>query len=258
MSPDDEGGSSSPTIRLTWSHPDGVLVLPLQGALARTLIPRPVPPDTRFSAAPAVAAPAERWLGQSVRVQSPTDMALYATRSLWNLRQFDLAPRHRGVSALREALRSFLSSSWRPVRWGLVSLVVAQLLGLNLAAWQERSTLEAKRSQMTQLLMAAHPQVRAVYDPAVQMQRETDLLRTAAGRSGEADFEATLQAAASAWPAQNPVQTLSFEAGSPDLGGTRLEPGTDRNLPQCVEHRRLGGRGGRRSPDPQPLDGGGA
>lgn len=225
---DDEAGGSSPTIRVTWSHPDGVLVLPLQGALARTMLPRPLPPETRFSAVPAVAAPAERWLGQSVRVQSPADMALYATRSLWNLRQLGLAPRHRGASALREALRSFLSSSWRPVRWGLASLVAAQLVGLNLAAWQERSTLESKRAEMTQLLMAAHPQVRAVYDPAVQMQRETDLLRTSAGRSSEADFEAALQAAASAWPGLNPVQTLSFEAGrltlaAPDWGQEQVE-----------------------------------
>lgn len=209
----DGEGDTTPSIRLTWVHPDGVLVLPLRGAMARAVLPKPLPPDTRFSAVPAVAAPAERWLGQSVRVQGSGDLALQATRSLWNLRQFALAPRHRGVSALREAARRFTSRSWRPVRWGLGALLAAQLLGLNLAAWQERTTLAAKRGEMTRLLLAAHPQVRAVYDPAVQMQRETDLLRTAAGRSGEADFEAALQAAASAWPAQSPVQNLAFEAG---------------------------------------------
>lgn len=200
-------------LALTWSHPDGVASWPLQGGLARALLPQPLPPDARFTATPAVAAPAERWLGASVRVQSPAERALQAARSLWNLRQFGLAPRHRGLSALRELSRHYRSPAWRPLRFGLGALVVVQIVGLNLAAWQQRSTLEAKRAAMTSLLLAAHPQVRAVLDAPVQMQRETDTLRAAAGRPGEADLESALQAAASAWPLGQPVQTLGYEAG---------------------------------------------
>lgn len=210
------GGADNPGtlgLSLTWAHPGGVAHWPLQGGLARALLPQPLPLDARFTATPAVAAPAERWLGARVRVQSQAEHALQASRSLWNLRQFALAPRHRGMSALREASRRFRSSAWRPVRFGLAALVGVQLLGLNAAAWQLRSTLQAKRDSMTPLLQSAHPQVRAVLDAPVQMQRETDSLRASAGKPGEADLEAALQAAALGWPAFKPVQTLGYENG---------------------------------------------
>jgi general secretion pathway protein L len=52
-----------------------------------------------------------------------------------------------------------------------------------------------------------------VLDAPVQMQRETDALRVAAGRAGDSDLEPMLQAAASAWPGPQPVQQLNFEPG---------------------------------------------
>lgn len=200
-------------LALTWAHPEGVASWPLQGGLARALLPNPLPADARFTATPAVAAPAERWLGASVRVQSAAEHSLMAARSLWNLRQFGLAPRHRGLSKLHAAWRRFRSPQWRWTRRGLAALVVVQLLGLNLAAWQQSRELDSKRKQMTSLLLTTHPQVRAVLDAPAQMQRETDALRVAAGRPGEADLEAALQAAASAWPAGQPVQSLGYESG---------------------------------------------
>jgi len=208
-----EGAAGQLGMTLVWAHAAGVVQWPLRGGLARALLPQPLPADARFTATPAVAAPAERWLGARVRVLSPAEHALQASRSLWNLRQFQLAPKHRGMSALREAGRHFMGSAWRPARIGLAVLVLVQIVGLNLVAWQQRTTLEAKRRSMTELLQAAHPQVRVVLDAPVQMQRETDTLRAAAGRPGEADFEAALQAAALGWPAYQPVQTLSFENG---------------------------------------------
>ena len=67
---------------------------------------------------------------------------------------------------------------------------------------------------MTDLLRATHPGVRAVLDAPLQMQRETERLRAAAGRVGDTDLEALLAAAAAAWPdGQGPVQTLRFESG---------------------------------------------
>jgi len=46
------------------------------------------------------------------------------------------------------------------------------------------------------------------------MQRETQALRTIAGKPGDSDLETMLQAAASAWPAERPpVDTLRFEPG---------------------------------------------
>ena len=203
---------------LSWAHAEGVVELPLRGSLARALVPEPPPADARFTATPAAAATAERWLGHSVSVLSAPEAALQAARSPWDLRQFGLAPRHRGLAVLREALRSLLGPAWRPVRWGLSALVVVQLVGLNLAAWQQNARLSARRADMSRLLTTAHPQVRSVLDPALQMQRETDLLRVAAGRSGEADLEAALQVVASAWGTHAPAQSLGFESGRLTLG----------------------------------------
>ena len=104
------------------------------------------------------------------------------------------------------------SPGWRPVRWGLVALVAAQVLGLNLWAWHQQRQIEGRRLAINELLRTTHPQVRAILDAPVQMQRETDALRSAAGRPGEADLEAALGAIAAVWPAgQPPLQNLRFE-----------------------------------------------
>jgi general secretion pathway protein L len=110
----------------------------------------------------------------------------------------------------------------------VAALVATQLVGLNAYAWQQRQLLSSKRAAMTELLKTSHPGVRAVLDPPLQMQRETERLRAAAGKLGDADFESLLGAAAAAWPdGQGPVQTLRFEGGrlsltAPGLGDPQM------------------------------------
>jgi general secretion pathway protein L len=131
-----------------------------------------------------------------------------------NLRQFDAAARHRGTRALREAAKRFFSTEWRPVRVGLAGVVALQLVGLNVYAWQQRQAIVAKRAAMVDLLKTTHPGVRAVLDAPLQMQRETERLRAAAGRPGDSDLEALLGATATAWPdGLGPAQMLRFETG---------------------------------------------
>jgi general secretion pathway protein L len=208
------GDDAAAPMQLTWSDAKGVVCLGVNGALARQMLPQWAAQPARWTAHPAVAAPAERWLGGSVMVQGDEQRALQAMRSLWNLLQFDLAPKHRGAVALRDAMRRWKSASWRPVRWGLAALLVAQVAGLNLWAWHQERQIVAKREAMTTLLRTTHPQVRAVLDAPAQMQRETELLRTAAGQSGDTDLETLLGLAASAWPeGQPPLATLRFENG---------------------------------------------
>lgn len=198
---------------LTLAQPDGVVCLRLAGALARALQP-PADIAVQWSATPAAAAAAERWLGTPVAVMSAAERTLEAAQSDINLRQFDLAARHRGTRAVRDLGRRLFSPEWRPVRWGLVSLVAVQLIGLNAWAWQQRRALDERKQAMVALLKSTHPGVRAVLDAPVQMERETDRLRAVAGRAGDSDLEALLAAAAAAWPdGQGPVQTLRFESG---------------------------------------------
>jgi general secretion pathway protein L len=210
----DADADAGAPLRLAWAHADGVAQLRLQGTLARSLIGLPSDGVARWSASPAAAAPAERWLGGPVIVMTEEQRALQATRSLWNLRQFDLAPHHRGALALRDAWQRFLAPGWRPVRIGLATLLVLQVVGLNLWAGQLRGQVQARKVAMDQLLRDAHPQVRSVLDAPLQMQRETDVLRAAAGRPGDADLESLLGAAAAAWPeGMSPAAGLRFESG---------------------------------------------
>jgi len=198
---------------LALTRPEGVTCTRVAGALARTLLPVAGTP-IRWTATPAVATAAERWLGAPVAVMSEAERALQAARRSINLRQFDLVARHRGTRAVRDVWRRVLTPEWRPVRWGLVGLVAIQLVGLNAWAWQQGNAVAERKVAMTELLRSAHPGVRTVLDAPVQMTRETDRLRAAAGRAGDADLEALLAAAASAWPdGLGPVQSVRYETG---------------------------------------------
>ena len=226
-------------IMLCHADENGLNLLRLDGSLARALLPQMSALPTLWTAEPAVAAPAERWLGASVKVQTEAERALQAVRSLWNLRQFELAPRHRGTRALRSTLRQWLSPAWRPVRIGLATLLLLQVLGLNAWAWHQRQGLVEQRMAQEQLLRATFPNVRAVLDAPLQMRRETEVLRAAAGRAGDSDLEALLGAAASAWPeGQGPVQTLRFEPGRLTLSAAGW---SEQQIGQFRERLRPGG-----------------
>lgn len=214
----DTGLEEAP-LGLRWSHPEaGVSSVPLSGGLARQLLlGSDRAQGVRWTATPAAAAQAEQWLselGSTVTLQTAAQRALAAAAGPWNLRQFDLAPRTRGIRALRQLYQTWLQPQWRPVRWGLAGLVLVQLLGLNLYAWQQGRALKAQQAALTQTLTAAFPNVRPIVDAPVQMRRAAEGLRASAGRPGEQDFETLLAAAATAWPAGlGPAESLVFEPG---------------------------------------------
>ena len=208
------GSGGDGALALVWSHADGVTPLALQGGLARALLPQPAPDGTRWTATPDAAAAAECWLGEPVAVLPAAERALQAARSLWNLRQFDLARKSRGTRALGDALRVFLSPPWRPLRYALAALAATQIVGLNLWAWRLDAAVEARRAAQVGLLQTTHPQVRAVLDAPLQMRREAVALRAAAGQPDDGDLEPLLAQAAAAWPPERPpVESLRFEPG---------------------------------------------
>lgn len=200
---------------LVISGDDGVAVVSTAGTLARQRLASAAGGGLRrFTAQPAVAAAAERWLEAPVHLCTDAERALAAAASPWNLRQFDLVARHRGTLLARDAWRRFLAPGWRPVRLGLAALLAVHIVGLNAWAWQLERAAAEKHAAMTALLREAHPQVRAVLDAPAQMRRETELLRERAGRAGDGDLEPLLAAAAAAWP-----------EGAPPVPGLRFEPG---------------------------------
>lgn len=212
-SSDAADGSSAQTW-LAYGDADGVRCARMAGTWVREQLPGWGREGTRWSASPAVAAQAERWLGSPVAVRSDADHALQAVRSLWNLRQFDLAARARGSRWLRDAWRRAFSPAWKPVRIGALTLVVLNLVGINLWAVRQRAEIDSRKEAMAGLLKASHPQIGTIVDAPLQMRRATDTLRAAAGRIGDADLEAALAAAALAWPeGQPPVQSIQFGTG---------------------------------------------
>lgn len=215
----------SDELALRWSHAGGVATLPLQGSLTRQLIATEGTPAPQWTATPSAATAAERWLGHAVSVQTPAQRALAVIDNGWDLRQFELAPRARGVRALRLFARTLMHNPWKPVRIGLLLLIAVEVLGLNYRAWHLQREISARRDSQRSTLTAAFPQVRAVLDAPVQMQKQLDLLRTGAGAVGDADLEALLGAAAMAWPADRPpADALAFEPGRLTLAAPGWTP----------------------------------
>ena len=215
--PPNSGIATTASVVLTWASVDGVATVRLDGGLARALVPTPAPIATRWTAAPMAAVAAEQWLGAPVNVMPTEQRLLQAGRSLWNLRQFDLARRTRGARALGDWLRRAMSPAWRPVRIGIAVLLAAQVVGLNAWAWHQKSAIEARRAAIQALVKKTFPRVGdsdVQRDAAAVMLRETQSLRTLAGKAGDSDLEPMLQAAAAAWPGERPpVENLRFESG---------------------------------------------
>ena len=202
-------------LQLLLSGPDGNSCLSLDGTLPRALAaPWIEAGAATWTATPAAAEAAARWLGAPLSVLTDAERLLRSAHSACELRQFDLAPRHRGLRALRDAAHRLAGPTWRPARIGLVAVAALHLAGVNAWAWQQQRAIDDRRKAVVELLRSAHPQVRAVLDAPLQMERETALLRAAAGQPGPGDLESLLAAAAAAWPVgAGPAPTLRFEPG---------------------------------------------
>lgn len=192
---------------------EGVRCLPLAATGAdRTAADTP---EAQWLADPAVAAQAEQALDRRLAPVPLHNWLLRVAQSDWNLAQFDLSLSSgaRRGQRLRQALRQFRTAPvLRPARWGLAALLVAQLLGLNVAAWQERSSLDAKRQAVRQTLQQTFPNVTLVLDAPLQMQRELAQLQQAGGQLSGRDLEAMLSALGSSGPG-TAAQRLVYSPG---------------------------------------------
>ena len=221
-----EGGPDE-AAQLAWRDDAGVLVVPLTSPVARALLTA-LPEDTvvRWTATPETALDASEFVGMPVASVTDEEQALRAARAGWNLLQFDLAPQRRGVKLVRDiAARFAFDPAWRVTRRGLVALVVISLLGLNIRALQENHRIAQKKALLTDAVGETFPNVKPIFDPGGQAQRELDKLRAAAGRPGDGDIETLLQAAESAWPqSHSPIDNLKFEPGRLTLPANGWSP----------------------------------
>ncbi|WP_332827573.1 type II secretion system protein GspL [Ramlibacter sp.] len=207
------------------SSDGGVLVLPLTAA-ALPLLPV-LPEDAQRLAEPAVAAVAEQLLNAKVVLQQAPQRWMEATRTRWDLAQFDLASssRARAMKRLATGWGEVLHGApWRPARWAAAVLVAANLLGLNAWAWKERAALDGKREAVRQTLAESFPQVKVIVDAPVQMEREVATLRQQTGVASPRDLDALLGALAAALPADRAPTALEYAAGELRAMGLSLSP----------------------------------
>ncbi|MES2939258.1 MAG: type II secretion system protein GspL [Pseudomonadota bacterium] len=208
---------------------DGVLMLPLAAA-SLSLLPAWAQDAPRL-AEPAVAAQAEQLLQHQVELQQAPQRWLQATQSGWDLAQFEFAntARTRTLKKLAAAAADLLRAPrWKPARWGLVLLVLANLAGLNAWAWKERSALDARREAIRRTLTETFPTVTVVVDAPLQMQRELDALRARTGTSSGRDLESMLAALSVAAPPGRTVSSLEFSGDRLRARGMGLTPDTVR------------------------------
>ena len=219
------GDTDLPRLVVTGQAVGGVLHLPLNAA-AIALVPASQPDAELVTfAEPAVAELAEQLLERKVTLLTRSERWLDATRSPWDLAQFDMANsgRARTVKRLSGVLSELLQApGWRPARWGVGVLLGAHLLGLNAWAWKEQSAFQTRRSAVQGLLTQTFPHVRLVIDAPLQMEREVAVLRQATGATSGGDLEAMLAALGTATPLDRSASSVDFLAGEVKVKGLQL------------------------------------
>ena len=250
------GDADTPQMVATGGAVVGVQYLPFSAA-AMSLLPLPsvssmpgvvmedndvdVEADMLVFAEPIHAAQAEHLLQRKVGLLTRPQRWLDASRSPWDLAQLELlsSGRTRTVKRLSGVGRDlWQSSAWKPARWGMLLLLLANLVGLNVWAWKEQSALARQRAAMVSTLTQTFPQVKVVVDAPVQMERQVAALRQATGVSSGRDLEAMLAALVTALPSDRSADGIEFVAGEARFKGLKLQ-GAD-TAPLVAQLKALG------------------
>ena len=250
------GDADTPQMVATGGAVAGVQYLPFSAA-AMSLLPLPsvssmpgvvmedndvdAGADMLVFAEPIHAAQAEHLLQRKVGLLTRPQRWLDASRSPWDLAQLELlsSGRTRTVKRLSGVGRDlWQSSAWKPARWGMLLLLLANLVGLNVWAWKEQSALARQRAAMVSTLTQTFPQVKVVVDAPVQMERQVAALRQATGVSSGRDLEAMLAALVTALPSDRSADGIEFVAGEARFKGLKLQ-GAD-TAPLVAQLKALG------------------
>jgi len=222
-----------------WVHSSaaGLTRWPLQPAALAAIKPGE---DVPVWAEPAVAAQAEVLLGRPLFLQTSAQRALLASQGPWDMAQFGIVASRSGRSLRRvtQGLQQFSSAPrWRPVRWGLWALLLVQVLGLNLLAYQSQAAVNQERRAMQAAFTSTFPKVQAVVDAPLQMQREVDQLRQRSGQLAQDDAEVMLSALMQSANFAAAPAAVHYQGGELKVEGLPLSAAALAELIRAMEAR---------------------
>ncbi|HMS25828.1 MAG TPA: type II secretion system protein GspL [Burkholderiaceae bacterium] len=174
---------------------------------------------------PAVAALAEKILNRPIQIRQQSAGLIESAQTDWELAQFDLklSGDGDGIKRIRRIWQEFrLSTAWKPARWGFIGLILANVIGLNAWAWQQKSNLATKKALLTTQLTQIFPQVKVVVDPTLQMNKELASLRQSSGSVSAQNFESVLSAFSLLTNSKTPPTMIEYAANKTIFTGINL------------------------------------
>ena len=108
----------------------------------------------------------------------------------WNLAQYEFSPKTKRIARILEIADSIsYDVRWKSTRIALFFFVVSCAVGTNLVAWKENELLKHQDKLMIEMLHTSFPKITTVIDPLLQMKKEIENLRRAAGQVELEDAE---------------------------------------------------------------------
>jgi type II secretion system protein L len=215
------GPADAPAV--VWCRPQGVLWSPLP-------VPWPLLQATPAEswAEPVVMEAAQLAMGpkaDTLKTQTRAERWLAACQRPWDLAQGEWS-QTRSQRWLRLAQSAWQAWSnqpaWRPVRWSLSALILAQCLGLLAWSWLMRQELQSQRRELDRILTQTFPQTPLVVDAAQQMRQSLQRLRQQVGAPHPAQAEVMLDQLAGSRPQPASLQGIRFEGQTLVVQGLRL------------------------------------
>jgi general secretion pathway protein L len=187
------------------SHAQGVTLLPPNTAhwSAFATITRQ---DLAVQAEPSMVARVQQLLNVQPQLQTAAQRWVQSAQSDWDLAQGEWAQgrSQRGLRWLQATWQTvWHAPAWRPVRLGVLSLLLVHVVGLNVFAWREHKAQQSQMAALNQILTQTFPAVTLVIDAPLQMQREVEALKQKSGAVSNTDFEPLMVALASVLPSGN-------------------------------------------------------
>lgn len=203
------------------TDPSGVMTLPMHTNtpwLASWVAGLAPGTECLYRSEPSMASWVQRLTDTPALLETAAERRVRVANSSWDLAQFGFSSRTTVSHRLRTSAMSFaFAPLWAPVRWGLLALVTAQLIGLNAWAWHVSTDIAQRKQAVVQTLTQTFASIKVVIDAPVQMERELVRLRQTRGASTPADLESILAALAQAGPAELTLTHIDYTSGEARL-----------------------------------------